>query len=573
MIADDAGIYLVESFDEACEFKRWLGERRSVLAIDTETSGLDWWAGDLRLVQFGDTQSGWVIPYEGWKALVQEVISDYAGPTVYHNAKFDLHWLIREGCRPNLRDVHDTETMVHILEPLERAGLKPSAVRHVDPRADAGQTELKRAMAKAKWNWGNLPVDFEAYWAYAAMDVILTAMLWEKLYPQIQSNYRLLYDMEMQVQHVLREVETRGMRVDLEYCEQQRQLAEGYAKEARKYLNDTWNTAPSGKRLPAALLSAGVVLTKKTDTGGWSTDAEVLEEIDHPIAQTALGVRKAEKLAHSYFGKYLELADGDIVHPGIRPIGAKTGRMSIADPAMQQLPRGPRVRNGVIARDGNVLLGIDYEQVEMRLLAHLSGDPGLIAAFDGPDFFRAMARQIYKDPNLEKSDPRRQITKNAMYAKAYGSGVKKFAATAQIPLSEAQVFMASLDEAFPGMRQYSLDIQAMARNQRELSGRACVHTRDGRLLEVEYVGKEYKLVNALIQGTAADLLKQVILELDAAGLGDYIVLPVHDELIFDVPVDRVDEVQAEAVRIMTRTDYAVPLAVDPHQANRWGELK
>lgn len=574
MITDNPGLTLVECWDEAEAFKRWVGERRPVLAVDTETSGLKWWDGRVRLVQFGDARHGWAIPFEDWRGLCREVLEAYDGDIVFHNAKFDLHWLDRSGITVPRHLVHDTATMAHILAPTQRVGLKEVAARLIDPRSAQGQSDLKKAMGKAKWTWDTLPINFEGYWVYSALDTVLTARVWEELWPQVSVDYRGVYDLEMRCQHIIGAMEERGARVDLDYCAEQKQRLEEYGAEARKWMEEQYGCKPTGKGLAAALLKAGVKLSKKTDAGGWSTDAEVLEELDHPLAQTALKIRKAEKLAHSYFGNFLTLHEDGIIHPDIRPLGAVTGRMSVSRPSMQNLPRGRVVRDAFVAREGHTLLGVDYEQIEMRLTAHFSEDEGLVSAFNsGEDFFTAMARQIFDDPAIEKDDPRRQITKSSMYAKVYGSGVAKFAATAGISNAEARDFMIRLDTTFPGMRRLSNQVQDAANKRLQTEGEAYVRTLAGRRLVVDDANKVYKLVNALIQGTAADLLKQVMVELDDADVGQFLVMPVHDELIFDVPDEDLEEVTHTVVSVMTRDEFRVPLGVDPHAGDRWGALK
>lgn len=575
MIGDDVGLTLVEHWDEAEAFRAWLGERRSALAVDTETSGLRWWDGQLRLVQFGDTRAGWAIPWDEWRALIRDTFTEYRGPLVFHNAKFDLSWLETNGCAPARHEVNDTAVMGHLTNPHGRTALKTMAAQYVDYRAAEGQDELKKAMARAKWTWGSIPVEYKGYWVYSALDVVLTAHLYEKLWPQVQTSYRRVYDLEMAVLIPILEMERRGVRADFAYCEEKRAELLAYAAEARAWTEAEYDCpAGSTKRLAAVLLKEGVPLSVKTPGGAWSMAADVLETIDHPLAQTVIKIRTAEKMANSYFANFTELADADgFVHPSVRLLGAKTGRMSVTDPALQTLPRGRLVRDAFIPRDGHTMLGVDYEQVEMRLLAHLSGDQALVDAFmSGEDFFTAMARRIYDDGAITKDDPRRQVTKSSMYAKVYGSGVAKFAVTAGIPVDDARTFMAQLDGAFPGMRRYAQAIQSEAVANRVKTGQTYVTTAMGRK-EVADEGKEWKLVNAMIQGTAADLLKQVIVELAATDAGQYLVMPVHDELIFDVPNEHLEEVQQIVVETMARDEYAVPLTVDPHTGDRWGALK
>lgn len=573
-IPGDVQMHLVECWDDAAEFRRWLGERRPVLAVDTETSGLEWWDGELRLVQFGDAMSGWAVPFEPWKGLVRESLVEYEDPLVFHNAKFDLHWLETNGAFPRRPMVNDTAVMAHLVSPDQRVGLKECSARWLDSRAATGQSELKKAMSKAQWTWGNIPIDFEGYWVYAALDVVLTARLYEHLVPQVRADFGRVYDLEMAASHILMDMETRGVRVDLDYCQREYDRLHAYSTEAREWCRQEYGfEIGSNRNIAARLMADGIVLTARTDKGQWKMSEDILSTIDHPLAQTVLSVRKAEKVANSYFKNFTEMADGDILHPSVRPLGARTGRMSVTNPALQTLPRGRMVRDAFIAREGHTMLGADYEQVEMRLAAHFSEDRGLIDAFmSGEDFFSVMGRSIFDDPDFQKGDPRRSLVKNGMYAKVYGSGTSRFAETVGISEGDAKLFMAKLDQSFPGLRAFADTVQrtASARGMRE--GTEYVRTPTGRRL-VAPDGRAYALVNAAIQGTAADIFKQAIVEMDAAGIADYLVMPVHDELILSVPTEDVAEVEQTLVKVMERDDFRVPLRVDSHTGERWGELK
>lgn len=572
-IPADVQLRLIESWEEAEEFRSWLGERRSVLAIDTETDGFRWWDGTLRIVQFGDAHTGWAIPFDQWGYLVRESVERYEGPIAFHNAKFDIHWLERYGIKVPRHLVHDTQIMAHLIAPDQRTGLKECAARWIDVRAATGQENLKKAMARAKWSWGSIPVEFSDYWVYAALDPVLTARLWEFLIPQIRVDFHGIYDLEMAASHILMDMETRGIRVDLDYVVEQKEKLSDYAKQAREWCEEQYGFGiGSNRNVAARLLADGVTLTKRTPSGAWKMDEDVLSGIEHPLAETVLAVRKAEKIANSYFGKLIELADGDIVHCSVRPLGARTGRMSVADPSMQNLPRGPMVRNAFIAREGHTLVGADMDQIELRLAAHFSQDPGLIAAFDSDDVFTDMARRIYGDDTITKDDERRQYTKNGMYGFIYGTGAETFANTVGISEAEGRKFLTTLQDSFPGLRSFSQSIQSDARRRGMTEGTEYVLTEMGRRLVAPDM-RIYALVNAKIQGTAADLLKQAIVELDATGAGQYLALPIHDELVLDVPEEEAEEVAVELVRVMTRDDFAVPLTAGSNIAKRLGELK
>ena len=569
----DASLNLVETFDEAESFMRWLGERRAVLAIDTETGGLDWWKDPLRLVQFGDTHTGWAVPWHLWAGLAVDALRLYTGPVVFHNAKFDLHFLRQNGVRIARDKVHDTQTMAHLVDPGNRIGLKDVSCRLVDPEAASGQSELKKAMSVNKWTWATVPHDLPAFWVYAALDTVLTAHLYEQLRPQVVTTYNELYEVEMAAMHVIAEMEVRGARIDLEYCELKLAELEHYSGAIRQWCEDTYGFGPgSNKQVAAQLQRDGIVLTKTTDSGAWSVDEAVLKEhSDHPLAARVLEVRHSDKLAHTYFENFLANHDDGVLHPSVKMQGTRTGRMAIGN-GLHQLPRSRFLRDTFIPRTGNELLTADYDQIEARLCAHFSRDPGLIAAFEEEgDFFANLGKQMYNDPSFTKADPRRPVVKNGTYAKIYCSGVQTFADTIGVPFAEAATFLALYDATFPGVKrlQREIDTVALARYQNE--GTAYVTTQLGRREPVEDPKWSYKLVNYLIQGTAADILKTKIVELDAAGACEYLILPVHDEVVFDVPAAEAQDLMHLVTEVMADDSYAVPLTAGAEIIDRWGE--
>lgn len=574
----DVALHLVEDWEDAVEFKSWLSRRRDVLAVDTETGGFNWWKDPLRLVQFGDTESGWAVPWDEWRGLTKEALGRYTDPLCFHNMKFDIHYLEHNGCKVNRSQVHDTRPMAHILDPIGRTGLKELARNHVDEDADGGQADLKKAMAKNGWTWATVPIDFYPYWIYAALDTVLTAHLYQQFSPQM-SDFRRVYDLEIASSLVLVDMEKRGARIDVDYCERKMAELSEYVDEMAVWCKDTYNVSPgSNPAVAGRLLADGVRLEAKTDTGGWSMTAEVLEAIDHPLAEAVVNRRKAQKIASSYFGNLLEFRDGDIIHPDINPLGARTGRMSASRPALQQMSRGRLVRDAFIARDGNKLMDNDFNQVELRLLAHFADEAGMIQAFaeadaGGVDVFTAMARTIYGDPDLQKTDDRRQHTKFAAYANAYGAGTERFAWTAHIDVAEAEQFLKVYHSTFPGVKRWQRAIDRVANERMADEGVPYVTTAWGRRQVVEWVDWAYKLGNYLIQGTSADLIKQKLVDLDSAGLAQYIVLPVHDEFLSDVPEADLAEVQPEFVKVMQELEmFKVPLTCGSDVGDTWGEI-
>jgi DNA polymerase-1 len=213
----------------------------------------------------------------------------------------------------------------------------------------------------------------------------------------------------------------------------------------------------------------------------------------------------------------------------------------------------------------------DFDQIEARMFAHLCGDEGMRAAFAEGDFFTNLAREIYGDPTIEKKDPRRQLTKNAIYAIAYGSGLRKFCMTAGIEETQGKPFWDALHSKFPGIKTFQRAVDQVAKQRRSVEGQSYVVSPLTGRRHVADEGKEYALVNYLIQGTAAEVLKRKLVELDNAGLGDYMILPVHDEVIFDVPADLVQDVSVTIRDVMEERDlFTVPLTAGVDIAPRWG---
>jgi DNA polymerase-1 len=255
--------------------------------------------------------------------------------------------------------------------------------------------------------------------------------------------------------------------------------------------------------------------------------------------------------------------------------------MSITNPAMQTLPKGPVVRDAFIARPGYKLLSVDYEQIEARIFASEAEELPMIQAIldydagSGVDLHTFVARVVYGDPTIIKSDPRRNLAKNTIFCTIYGGGAAKIAETAGVELEVAEAFLAKFLETFPGVRRFQKATESLGRQREKSEGVAYTHSVSGRyhsLLPDEGV---YKLTNYRIQGSAADVLKERMVSLDNAGFGDYMLLPVHDEVVFEMP----DEWALDAVpHIKTCMEdfesFAVPLLVsasDPHP--RWGACK
>ncbi len=584
---------------------RWLGERhdQDSITFDTETSGLDPAVDRVRLVQFGDKMTGWAIPFEGPRSfggLVLDVLDRWDGDLDAHNTNYDVAMLKAEGIELPTHRLHDTRLMAAVLEPEYSNALKSQASRHVDRKAAGASGQLAEVMAKHGWTWGTIPIVNDPehpayiYHVYGALDCVLTAHLKEVHWPVIQAQCPKAYDLELATAWITRKMQDRGVECDREYTQTKYDAFVKYVEDSAKWIEEKWGCKPgTTSAVTKVLLEQGAELTKMTPGGAYSLDRDVLKELvdEYPLAAAIIKRRQTEKAAGSFLKPFLEFSARDgRLHPSINSVGGrgkstgesggdmgvKTSRMSMADPNLQGLPRvgegnaaADVVRNCIVAGEGRTFVMVDYSQVELRLLAHVSRDAGLQGAFDHEvDAFTVLARQIYSDPDLGRKDRRRAITKNAIYATGYGAGVAKFSATAKISTAEGKAFMDKFHATYPGLHKVMRELTYAARNDGYV-----LSPLTNRRIKAE-AGFEYKLLNHWIQGTAAEVTKTALVQADAAGLSEYLELVIHDELVVSCP----DEIVPDAVKILTESmqmldTFSVPLTVDASTGKRFGEKK
>lgn len=422
---EDAELHLVETLDEAQAFLSWLGERRPVLGLDTETTGLRPYATDhLRLVQFGDARTGWAVSYRNWRGLIEQALGQYDGPVALHNANFDLHFLAQAGLPlPPLHRLHDTMLMDHLLDPMRAHGLKAVGER-LWPGSGAGQFELDNDMRRNKWTWATVPENLRSYWVYSAWDPVLTARVAENLWPQIHERGLVdQYHREMAVQDIAYRMERKGLLIDPAYTDGLRAewSTEMHELEAELEALGVGNPSAARQVAQAMQLTENWEPDDWTETGQPKMDEKVLKGIDSEISRRVLRFRRLRKWIGTYLETFLRDRDeNDRLHPSIRTLRARTGRMSITGPPMQTLPSaksgyGYHIRRCIVVPPGKALWAIDYDIQELRLFAHYSGDPAYMEAFaGGRDLHSYIAQLVYQDPTIGKGDQRREIAKNCM---------------------------------------------------------------------------------------------------------------------------------------------------------------
>lgn len=560
-------LHLVESMEDIRLFHQWLSRSRRVLGVDTETTGLSPEIDRVRLIQFGDLEEGWAIPWLDYRGIALEALDRYDHDLVLHNSKYDIRMISTNSDRsvtewPWHRS-HDTMGMAHILDSQRTKGLKSLAAKYINPNAVSGQSSLHDGMKQHKWGWENVPIKYPPYWQYAALDPVLTCYLYQEFEPQISGEYRRLYDLEMAAIRVAAKMEENGVQVDLAYSRRKADELRGYSESARDYLNERYGIVnPTPAQLTQFFRAAQVpMIDKTTASGNQAMDKEVLQSIDHEVARITLAIRKAEKLAGTYLENFPPLADADDrIHPNIFTMGARTGRMSITEPALQTLPRkDPTVRRAFLPSEGHALLSCDYDQIEARLTAHFSQDPGLISAFHSDqDFFCYVASMLF-GREIKKGMRERDLIKGVVYGKIYGASVPKMAATAGVDVLQMKTVNDLFENTFSGVPKTMGEIIGVGKLRRIREGRGYVITPFGRKLYADE-GKEYTLVNYLIQCHASEILKDKMVALDAALPNEVkMLLPIHDEIVFDVPVGLVDETRGLIESTMSASDYAVPV--------------
>lgn len=514
----DVSVDLIDSSDKIADFKRWLSERHDNNAIyfDLETSGLNPYApgARIRLAQIGDIRTGWAIPWEMWPGLVTETLSQWEGDLGGHNVGFDIKWLERHSTwRANWAKVRDTMIAARLVNPLYPAGLKQQNDRFIDRRASHGQKVLDEAFAKHGWSWDTVPWNFEPYWTYGALDTVLTARLDDMYLPAVGTGavYAEAYDIEMSTLRVTTRMEQRGARLDLDYCQEMYDRCARYEQAIKDWAKENFDVSiGSPGKLAKKLIELGGEISVTTPSGAPKVDKwqlKIFADADNgfpkPVQMLASQVllqRKYNKLASSYFNNFLTKNVDGYVHAEINPMAARTGRMSISNPALQQLPRGDdMVRSAFIPREGNVLLSTDFSQIEMRMMAHFSGDPELQHAFidadeTGGDFFVNIGREVYGDPTFSKDDKRRGLIKGTLYGLSYGAGVAKMAETAGVPVERMREVSESLTSRYPGIKNFMRQVEDIGKRRENSEGEGYVIGIDGRRLPCD-TGKVYTLVN------------------------------------------------------------------------------
>lgn len=430
---------------------------------------------------------------------------------------------------------------------------------------------------------------------YAAEDADVTLRLHRVMTPKLAAEpglERVYRDIEMPLVPVLARIEANGVRIDGDELRRQsadlakRMLAA--QQKATELAGRSFNL-DSPKQLQALLfdeLKLPAVL--KTPTGQPSTNEEALEAIadQHELPRVILEYRGLAKLRSTYTDKLPEMVNPETgrVHTSYHQAGAATGRLSSTDPNLQNIPirteDGRRIRKAFVAPPGRKLIACDYSQIELRIMAHLSEDPGLVRAFEsGADIHKATAAEVFGRPLDEVTSNERRAAKAINFGLMYGMSAFGLARQLGIGRGEAQDYIALYFSRYPGVRDF------MERTRQQAREQGYVETVFGRRLYLEYINKgtqgqragaERAAINAPMQGTAADIIKRAMIAVDG-WLADHreralMILQVHDELVFEADADFVPTLVAEAgARMAAAAQLIVPLVVDSGVGDDWDQ--
>jgi DNA polymerase-1 len=574
MVVFKPHLELVECFDDVQKMMSWAGERRETpLAFDCETEGLDVGRHRLRTIQLGDMHTGWCVPFDAWGGAALEILSKYQGDLVGHNSGFD-HRFIKKYGDVDLpwHKIHDTLILAALDDSSRSRGLKPLSALLIDPSTAWGQQQLDEGMRYNGWDWSTVPVNFDPFWQYAALDTCLTAHLWKILYPRVEASCPSVYDLERGTARVVSRMMERGLLTDQPYIAETVERLRRESQEIRGWLQTAYGvtTPNSGPQIARAFASIGLEIDSYTATGQPRVDKEVLEYIlkasDDPVitelARTVYAVRHKERMVSNYLENFMRMADpSGVIRCQIWTLTAKTGRMSVTEPALQTLHRDDKVvRGSFIPRPDHVFISCDFSQIEMRLAAAMSEDPGLIAAFaesdrGGLDFYSGVAQELFGEP-VPKEDKRRQAVKTMSYAKLYGSGVATMARSIGLPESQVRPIHDAFNSRYPGLERLAKQTASAAWKMQHEGQQPAIILDSGRRLPVD---REHAAINYKIQGTAAEVLKRAGLACEAAGLGDAMRLFIHDEILFEVMAKDAGRAVKVIENTMTDSSFSVPL--------------
>lgn len=530
---------------------------RGVWCMDTETTGLDPETDQLRTIQVGDQRQGYVIPAQVALAGPEWM---YQHEWWFFNAPFDLAFLARAGVDTKRLRWRDARILAHLADSrghkdggpghsfaatLETLGLAEKFgedKRLVKEAAKAAGVPVGEFFAK-------VPLTNELFIRYATNDVVALAHMVPMLKQRVEElGMSHLVDWEHEIMEACTYMSRAGLLADdaavSKKREEQRKIYQDAVQEAQQ-----WGVSSLGSPLVAEIIAADGVKLPKTPTGKPSVKG--LEEGVHPLGDSVLRGKHAQKLDSTYLSKLQ-----GVVHPRITTLAAVTARMSVSEPPLQQLPSGDSyIRDCIIARPGHSLVSIDYSSQELRMLAVYCGAGALQRQLSsGADLHQITA---------DSAGVSRSVGKMANFLAVYGGGPAALASQAGISYPKAKRVIDALGKQWPEYKLFSEAAQAAAKR------RGYVVTKTGRRIPLQT--QHYRAVNYLVQSASRDVTASAIVRVWRSKWGQYMRLPVHDEVLYEVPTELMEQFKQEVPQMMETTIEGVhfPVDVDIH-GDRWG---
>ncbi|WP_319535912.1 DNA polymerase I [uncultured Vibrio sp.] len=593
--------------DEA-SFNAWLEKLKAsdLFAFDTETDSLNYMVANLVGLSFATD--------EGIAAYVP-VAHDYLDAP----QQLDRDWVL-EQLKPILEDESQAkvgQNLKYDASVLARYDIEMKGIKHdtmlesyiynsVGGKHDMDSLALRflqhscisfeQVAGKGKKQLTFNQIELDQASPYAAEDADVTLRLHNRLFANIEQDDKLksVYEeIEMPLVPVISRIERTGVLIDdMKLGAQSVEIAarlEELEQKAYEIAEQEFNMN-SPKQLQAILFEKmGLPVVKKTPSGTPSTNEEVLQELalDYPLPKLILEYRGLAKLKSTYTDKLPKMINPTTgrVHTSYHQAVTATGRLSSTDPNLQNIPirneEGRRIRQAFIAPTGYKILAVDYSQIELRIMAHLSGDQALLDAFrDGKDIHAATAAEIMGVSIEQVSSEQRRRAKAVNFGLIYGMSAFGLAKQLGIPRGEAQTYMDKYFERYPGVMQYMEDTRSAAADQ------GYVETIFGRRLHLPEIksrngmrrkAAERAAINAPMQGTAADIIKKAMLLVDqwiqAEGNGRVkLLMQVHDELVFEVEESSLSEIESKVQKLMeSAAELKVPLVADAGHGDNWDQ--
>ncbi len=574
----------------------------TLTCIDTETTGLDYMtarlvgvslsvqAGHAAYIPIGHMYSGCPdqINEETLLSKLRPWLEDPKHKKVGQNLKFDLHIFRNHGI--DVKGVaHDTLLQSYVLESHLKHDMDSLAERHLGIRTTTYDDVTGTGVSRIPFS--QVPLDVATN--YAAEDADITLQLHEKLWSEVSKNEslnRIYASIEIPTMLALFEIERQGVLIDSESLHSQtKELSEKICvieEEAFKDAGEKFNLS-SPKQLQEILFTKkNLPVIKKTPGGQPSTNEEVLQQLalDHPLPKLILEHRSLSKLKSTYTEKLpkMVLEESGRIHTNYAQAVAITGRLASNDPNLQNIPirtpEGRHVREAFVAPPGHIIVSADYSQIELRIMAHLSDDKGLIRAFkEGADIHRETASELFGITTLEVSNEQRRYAKIINFGLIYGMSAFGLARQMGIERNAAQQYIDRYFSRYPGVAKY------MEKARENAARDGYVETVFGRKLTLPEIhssnhqrrqAAERAAINAPMQGTAADLIKLAMIRvndwLHAEGLSSRIIMQVHDELVLETPDTEAETILKNIPVLMAGVaELRVPLLAEVGSGLNW----